>query len=123
MQSLGDNPDKTIYSDCSEGATAAYYWAGQQTGYDVPDPNGNGYDGSGYTETLWDHNPRCQSPYRVGDLALYSSNGGHVTLCIGAGDGSSSQWWSNGSEGGPYQEPLNYRSDLRGVVRPALLES
>jgi hypothetical protein len=122
MQSLGDNPDKVIYSDCSEGVTAAYYWAGKVTGYDVPDPNGNGYDGSGYTETLWANNPDCQSPYRVGDLALYSSNGGHVTLCIGAGDGSSSQWWSNGSEGGPYQEPLHYRSDLRGVVRPALLE-
>jgi hypothetical protein len=123
MQSLGDNPDGVIYSDCSEGVTAAYYWAGLETGYTVPDPNGNGYDGSGYTETLWANNPDCSSPYRVGDLALYSSNGGHVTVCIGAGDSSSSVWWSNGSEGGPYQEPLYYRSDLRGVVRPALVES
>lgn len=117
MQSLGDNPDGVIYSDCSEGATAAYYWAGQQTGYPVPDPNGCGYDGTGYTETLWANNPNCSSPYRVGDLALYSSNGGHVTVCIGT-----DQWWSNGSEGGPYQETLWYRSDLRGVVRPTLVE-
>ena len=121
MQSLGDNPDGVIYSDCSEGATATYYWAGQQTGYLVPDPNGNNYDGSGWTGTLWSNNPPCQGPYRVGDLALYTGNGGHVTLCIIPGDSTSSRWWSNGSEGGPYQEPLTYRSDLQGVVRPPLL--
>jgi hypothetical protein len=121
MQSLGRNPDTIIYSDCSEGATAVYYWAAQQTGYPVPDPNGNDYDGTGWTGTLWVNNPPCQAPYRVGDLALYSSNGGHVTVCINAGDTSTALWWSNGSEGGPYQEPLHYRSDLRGVVRPALL--
>jgi hypothetical protein len=121
MQSLGDNPDGVIYSDCSEGATAAYYWANQQTGLQVPDPNGNDYNGYGYTETLWASNPQTQAPYRVGDLALYSSNGGHVTVCIAPGDPTASLWWSNGSEGGPYQEPLYYRSDLRGVVRPELL--
>jgi hypothetical protein len=122
MQSLGRNPDGVVYSDCSEGVTAAYYWANQHSGLRVPDPNGNDYDGYGYTETLWDSNPPATTPYRVGDLALYTNNGGHVTLCITPGDQGSSMWWSNGSEGGPYQEPLNYRTDLRGVVRPELLD-
>jgi hypothetical protein len=122
MQSLGQDPDGIVYSDCSEGVTAAYYWANQSTGLDVPDPNGSDYNGYGWTETLWDNNPNTYGPdYRVGDLALYSANGGHVTLCIQAGDESSACWWSNGSEGGPYQEPLKYRTDLRGVVRPELL--
>lgn len=119
MKTLGKNPDGTIKSDCSEGATATYFWAKQVTGLPVPDPNGNGFNGLGNTTTLSSHNSvLAKSPYRVGDLALYN---GHVTICMAAGTKDTARFWSNGSEGGPYSEPLGYRSDLVKVVRPVLV--
>ena len=123
MRSLGDDPSRTIYSDCSEGATAIYFWAARQTGYEVPDPNGPEYDYNGYgnTDSLLAHNPRVGVPYQVGDLALYGAHGGHVTVCMRPGFSPDSRWWSNGSEGGPYEENLWYRSDLVAVVRPRQL--
>lgn len=123
MRSLGDNPSGSVYSDCSEGATAIYYWAAKETSYDVPDPNGTGYNGYGNTDTLLAHNSgrRVGVPYQIGDLALYYAHGGHVTVCMRPGFSADSRWWSNGSEGGPYEETLWYRSDLVTVVRPVLL--
>ena len=123
MTSLGDNPDGTVYSDCSEGATAIYYWAAKMSNYNVPDPNGNDFNGIGNTSTLWAFNAgrRAGPWYEVGDLALYWANNGHVTVCSRPGTATGSRWWSNGSEGGPYEEPLWYRGDLRGVVRPIKL--
>lgn len=123
MTSLGDDPDGTIYSDCSEGATAIYYWARKMSGYDVPDPNDNDYNGTGNTSTLWAVNAgrRAGPWYEIGDMALYWGGTGHVTVCMTPGTALGSRWWSNGSEGGPYEETLWYRSDLRGVVRPVKL--
>lgn len=123
MRSLGDDPSGTVYSDCSEGVTAVFYWASRETGYDVPDPNGFNYSGLGNTDTLWQNNDerRVGSPFTIGDLALYYAGGGHVAVCMTPGTLFTSRWWTNGSEGGPYQEDLNYRSDLKGVVRPILL--
>jgi hypothetical protein len=95
----------------------------RQTGYEVPDPNGYDFNGYGNTDSLWSHNSGRKAPpfYFVGDLALYYAHGGHVTICMRPGTQYTSGWWSNGSEGGPYEETLWYRSDLRGVVRPTLL--
>lgn len=123
MTNLGKSPDVEQSADCSTQSTSAYFWAKQETGVEVPDPNGCGYNGYGYTGTLID-NPRVSSPYKVGDLALYgpsSSNTSHVCTCYLAGSGSTSEWCSHGSEAAPYPVDLHYRSDLLCVVRPGLM--
>jgi peptidoglycan hydrolase-like protein with peptidoglycan-binding domain len=123
MEYLGTPPSSTHHSDCSEHATEAYYWARQQTGIAVPDPNGSGYNGYGYTGTLID-NPKAGSPYKVGDLAIYgasTSSTEHVCTCYVGGDAASSVWCSHGSEAAPYSVALYYRGDLLVVVRPALV--
>jgi hypothetical protein len=123
MRTLGIKPEHGGTSDCSEHATAAYYWAMLETGITVPDPNHRGYDGYGYTGTLVE-NPETGSPYKVGDLALYGpsrSSTSHVCTCYVPGDASSSRWCSHGSEDAPFSVSLHYRSDLLLVVRPALV--
>jgi hypothetical protein len=122
MTHLGRAPEAGGTCDCSGHSTGAYYWARLETELPVPDPNGRGFDGYGYTGTLI-NNPKASSPYKVGDLALYgpsSSSTSHVTTCYAAGDASSSRWCSHGSEDGPYDVSLHYRSDLLVVVRPPL---
>lgn len=122
MESLGIAPEKGFYADCSEHSTASYWWARQQTGIAVPDPNGSGYNGYGYTGTLID-NPEGHAPWLVGDLAIYGDSYGataHVCTCYVEGDSASSVWCSHGSEAAPYAVELNYRGDLLVVVRPKL---
>lgn len=123
MESLGRAPEAGGYSDCSEHATAAFYWARQVTGVKVPDPNHRGFDGYGYTGTLI-ANPTALFPYRIGDLALYGPSEAatsHVCTCYVAGDEDTSLWCSHGSEEAPYSVPLLYRADLVKIVRPALV--
>lgn len=122
MRYLGVSPDAVHYSDCSEHATEAYYWARQQTGIMVPDPNRNGYNGWGNTTSLV-QNPVCSSPFKVGDLAIYGTSVAateHVATCYIAGDLNSSEWCSNGSEAAPYAVDVRYRPDLLCIVRPPL---
>jgi hypothetical protein len=121
----GAPPDDDSHDndDCSEHSTQSYYWARKVTGVAVPDPNHAGYNGSGYTGTQI-NNPRCSSPYKPGDLALYGASTGstsHVCTCYDGGDSSSAEWCSNGSENAPYAVELHYRSDLLCVVRPPLM--
>jgi hypothetical protein len=123
MLYLGTSPDKYHESDCSEHATETYYWAREQTGVSVPDPNHSGYNGYGYTGTLIGNPKVTDGKYQVGDLAIYgpsTSSTEHVTTCYGAGDAQSSEWCSNGSESAPYAVELLYRGDLLCVVRPGL---
>lgn len=120
-------PSATHYLDCSSGTSVSFYNAGVWSGHPVRDPCDMHYSGYGNTETIheWlkdEHAP--PDKYRVGDIALYL-NGPfyhhHVVWCIEEGDGSTSRWWSNGSEAGPNKVMLHYRSDLTGVYRhPAL---
>src|SRR4029077_11462310 len=122
IQAFGVPPETGFSTDCSGHSTCAYYWARKQTGVAVPDPNGNGYNGYGYTGTLV-NNPKVQPPYKVGDLALYGpslSATSHVVTCFQAGDALSSLWCSHGSEAAPYDVSLSYRYDLLCVVRPPL---
>jgi hypothetical protein len=122
IQAFGVPPETGFSTDCSGHSTCAYYWARKQTGVAVPDPNGNGYNGYGYTGTLV-NNPKVQGPYLVGDLALFGpslSNTTHVVTCYMPGDRLSALWCSHGSEAAPYAVTLDYRTDLLAVVRPPL---
>lgn len=122
MTCLGIAPEAGFTADCSEHSTAAYWWARIRTGVAVPDPNGNAYNGYGYTGTLI-ANPEASHPWKVGDLAIYGRSFGdtsHVCTCYVAGSDSTSVWCSHGSEEAPYAVSLHYRSDLLVVVRPKL---
>lgn len=123
MENLGVPPENEQRADCSTSSTDAYYWARKQTGVAVPDPNHNGYNGAGYTGTLV-NNPKCSSPYKIGDLGIYGSSTGnttHVVTCHLAGSSSSAEWTSHGSEAAPYAVELHYRGDLLCVVRPGIM--
>lgn len=109
-----------IVSDCSFSVKQGYKWSSTRSGLVVPDPAvGHNWDGYGNTDSLAE-NPRISSPYKVGDVALYSGGTGHATMCYRAGDAWTSSWWSHGQEAGPMPTSLHYRSDLRFVVRPPL---
>jgi hypothetical protein len=122
MRALGRDPRLKQSSDCSTGATEVLFWARMVTGVLIPDPNGRGWDGWGNTDTLWAANSgrRVTGTYEVGDMALFWAHLGHVIVCLEPGSSQSALWWSNGSESAPTTTRLNYRSDLRGVVRPRL---
>jgi hypothetical protein len=82
-----------LHTDCSGFVTLCYKWAGAR------DPNGNGYNGAGYTGTLENHMrhiPHAQ--IHPGDLCLWK--GRHVSLVIAAGPDPVLA--SHGEESGPY---------------------
>jgi hypothetical protein len=95
--------------DCSSTCTLIFKAAG------APDPNGRGYDGYGYTGTLWPRGTYVGSDCKAGDLAFYGymsdGNPSHVATCI-----SSSEIVSFGSTP-PHRLPLRYRNDFRGCRR------
>lgn len=95
-------PKIPYYEDCSSFSTWTYWGAG------VPDPNGLGYNGWGYTGTLVQHGQSTSNP-QPGDLAFYGWGAPyhHVTVCIGNG-----MCISHGSEVGPLLLPVHYRSDF-----------
>lgn len=102
-------------TDCSGFATMAYQWAGAE------DPNGNGYNGAGYTGTLLQHGTQIahstpdgkfvgKTP-RPGDLIFFGDfPGHHVTIMEKTVRGA---WLtiSHGQEIGP-AEILNHREWL-----------
>ena len=67
--------------DCSAFATYCYSWAG------AGDPNGQGYDGQGYTGTLLSHGTPITVAQAVpGDLIVYGpGTGDHVAIVVQAG--------------------------------------
>lgn len=68
--------------DCSESATLCYKWAG------LPDPNGNGYNGAGYTGTLIGNGRRIAiSAARPADLIFYGRMGWPTHVAVYLGDG------------------------------------
>lgn len=96
------------WEDCSSSSTWAYWVAG------VPDPNGLGYNGQGYTGTLARHGRKVTlEQAQPGDLVLYGAAWPfhHVAVYAGAG-----RVISHGSEEGPYLLPIDYRSD-RAEIR------
>lgn len=117
---LGVEPEKAHRADCSAYTILGYFWGRSRSGLLVPDPSDFGYSGFGSTRELDDNPTTTSGNYLVGDLALYSGHGGHVTICKLAGDASSSRWSSFGSEPRPAERTLHYRPDFLRVVRPPL---
>lgn len=96
------------YEDCSSYSTWCYWVAG------MPDPNGRGYDGYGYTGTLTQRGWRVSAP-NPGDLVFYGGSSSapyHVAIYIGGG-----QVVSHGSESGPLVLSVHYRDDLNHYRR------
>lgn len=99
------DPTTIRYGDCSAMATYLDWRAG------LPDPNGRGYDGEGYTGTLCQHGravPLAQAA--PGDKVFYGDGApwGHVATVIG-GAGSGASAFSHGSESGPKHVEVDYR--------------
>ena len=125
-----DNPSAAnIELDCS-GTVGNEFWnAMHDTGIYLADPLGFRYTGVGNTTSLeaWlrQHGKPVTETngYLVGDIARYGQGEhAHTTVCVKAGSAKTSQWLSNGSEGGPYNLSLGYRDDLVGCWRhPALV--
>ena len=69
-------------ADCSGFATWVYYAAG------MGDPNGAGFNGTGYTGTLWAHGSSSGHQPKPGDLVFFgdpNKTSGHVAIYIGDG--------------------------------------
>jgi hypothetical protein len=102
FNALMDGADVTITTDCSGLATCCYQRAG------APDPNGQGYDGSGFTGTmLATLPPIALSKARPGDLAVFGTfPGKHVVVIVGPG--TDPQCISHGGPGDPKEAPLSH---------------
>lgn len=70
-----------IFADCSAFVTYCYSWAG------APDPNAQGYNGTGYTGTLLSHGtPITLAQVQPGDVIVYGpGTGWHTALIVEAG--------------------------------------
>ena len=93
------------HEDCSSFVTWCYFAAG------APDPNGNGYNGSGFTGDEVRHGREVRTP-RPGDLVFYGhshSDITHVTLYIGNG-----RIVSHGQESGPTIYKIDYNRGKLG---------
>lgn len=117
----GHFPD---WADCSSFASWCL-WNGLFLRFNQPDNvNGENWSG-GYTGTLLDHGQVVGNLHQVawGDLVLYGTpgtTGAHTAIITNVGTknaGGVPHVVSNGSEGGPYWLPYNYRSDVMCVRR------
>jgi prophage tail gpP-like protein len=109
MKDFAPPPNVPENTDCSGFVTWCYRVAG------VLDPNGNNYNGLGFTGSLWDTGQHISIvQLRIGDLVFYGdphSFNSHVTVFIGNG-----QVISMGSEPGPFVLPIRYRADISGFA-------
>jgi hypothetical protein len=101
IDGIGHPRKLPLSTDCSGFVTDCYNWAG------APDPNGLGYNGSGYTGTLLnhlDHISRAQA--RPGDLVVFGPAPGHHVVVI-VGDDPDPYVVSHGQESGPKRLSLS----------------
>ena len=91
-------------TDCSGFVTLMAKWSGNQ------DPNGNGFDGQGYTGTMLTHLPHIalRNTWR-GDLAVFGAYPGvHVvTLLQGGSQDADPAVASHGGQAGPGRYSLS----------------
>jgi cell wall-associated NlpC family hydrolase len=92
-------------ADCSGSTTAIYKDAG------APDPTGNGYNGSGNTDSMYHHLPHiARHDARKGDLVLFrrGSDAVHVAVFMQTPRFHRDPWIeSHGSEYGPLHVKLS----------------
>lgn len=81
MEGIGKPGQLPVWADCSASITLYYNWAG------APDPNGQNYDGEGYTGTLLSHGTVISVDQAVpGDVIVYGpGTGWHTALIVEAG--------------------------------------
>lgn len=85
-----------IYTDCSGSTTMLYRAAG------VKDPNGNEYDGTGYTGTLRANTPRTPlAELRVGDFIVHGPGAGSHVVVVFQPHPTDPLCFSHGQESGP----------------------
>lgn len=93
---------KTVIADCSEFVTALCKWAG------LADPNGNRYNGDGYTGTMLGYLKHYTDPRaaQIGALVVYGpGDGDHVSMVMEPGH---DPWLcSHGSDAGPVKIRLS----------------
>lgn len=95
MNCVKNGGARPIYGDCSAFVTACYAWAG------APDPNGLGYNGTGYTGTLLSHGVAISKEQATGgDVIVYGSGTGDHTALVIEG-GSDPLTVSHGQQGDP----------------------
>jgi hypothetical protein len=89
--------DLPLYTDCSGFATLCYAWAG------APDPNGLGYNHSGFTGTMLNNLPEIPiEQAQIGDLIVYGpGTGDHVVVIVEVGQDPLCV--SHGQERGPFR--------------------
>ncbi len=82
--------------DCSSTVTEILRWAG------YADPNGQGYDGEGYTGTIMDHLPEIpQAQIALGSIGIYGKAPGvHAIMALEGYKGDATSIWSHGAPQG-----------------------
>lgn len=100
-----------VTTDCSGFVTLCYLWAGAR------DPNGNGFNGSGFTGTLLAHGRKVPiRKCRPGDLIVYGpAPGHHVVVVVEAG--ADPLCVSHGGESGPLL--IRHSAEQAGQPPPA----
>ena len=104
MLDFAPPPNYPSSTDCSGFVTWCYKSAG------APDPNGRGYDGWGFTGSLWaTGTPVSTNELKAGDLVFYgypwmSGGSAHVVVYTGGGNAV-----SHGREAGPERVNIYYR--------------
>lgn len=95
IDGIGDPRRLPLTTDCSGFVTLCYAWAG------VPDPNGLGYDGQGFTGTLLNHlRPIPPDAVQPADVVVFGPPPGHhAALALEAG--ADPLLCSHGGEDGP----------------------
>lgn len=102
-------PKYPNYEDCSSFSTWTYWTSGH------PDPNNLGYNGYGYTGTLYSNGKIVSlSGIKAGDLVFYGVQSpnvpAHVAIYVGEG-----RVVSHGSEIGPLLLEVTYRKPIVGI--------
>jgi hypothetical protein len=113
-----------LTTDCSGMVTSIAYAAGVK-----PDPNGQSYNGQGYTGTLLAHCPHITRAQALpGDFVVFGPYPGeHVVMLLEAGSAADPYVMSHGTEAGPRKERLSVEvayfhstvTYLRSVVTPS----
>jgi hypothetical protein len=90
-------------TDCSGFATIMAQWSG------ADDPNGNGYNGDGYTGTMLGHLQHISKQQSLpGDLVVFGpAPGAHVVVLVQAGSAGDPQVVSHGQPGDPRRLALS----------------